>query len=158
MKLGERMPRVGKAVNNEKGGYFEESQVYFDLFNTYLVTTWFHMCCFIVLIYSLLFYNVENSKNKENILEWVGVSKLLTGTVCQSIFHYLIVCSPYSLLPWIQLDGDVLYLSQAADIGAYHLRPDTGKLQRSPMALFSGHLEDVCRFAVTDTHLVSGGR
>ncbi|KAK6293546.1 F-box/WD repeat-containing protein 4 [Coregonus clupeaformis] len=62
-----------------------------------------------------------------------------------------------NLLPWIQLDGDVLYLSQAADIGAYHLRPDTGRLQRIPMALFSGHQEDVCRFAVTDTHLVSGG-
>jgi hypothetical protein len=38
------------------------------------------MCYFIVLMSSLLFYNVENSKNKE-ILEWVGVSKLLTGTV-----------------------------------------------------------------------------
>ncbi|XP_010864775.1 F-box/WD repeat-containing protein 4 isoform X2 [Esox lucius] len=62
-----------------------------------------------------------------------------------------------NLLPWIQLDGDVLYLSQAADIGVYHLRPDRGRLQRSPMALFSGHQEDVCRFAVTDTHLVSGG-
>ena len=29
---------------------------------------------------SSLFYNVGNSKNKET-LEWVGVSKLLTGTV-----------------------------------------------------------------------------
>ena len=28
----------------------------------------------------LLFYNVEISQNKET-LEWVGVSKLLTGTV-----------------------------------------------------------------------------
>ena len=30
---------------------------------------------------SLLFYNVENSTNKEKTLQWGGVSKLLTGTV-----------------------------------------------------------------------------
>ena len=30
----------------------------------FLVTTWFHMCYFIVLMSSLLFYNVENSKTK----------------------------------------------------------------------------------------------
>jgi hypothetical protein len=34
-------------------------------FNTFLVTTWFHMCYFIVLMSSLVFYNLENSKNKE---------------------------------------------------------------------------------------------
>ena len=39
------------------------------------------MCYFIVLMSSLLFYNVENSQNKEKPLN-VGVSKLLTGTVC----------------------------------------------------------------------------
>ncbi|CAB1312576.1 unnamed protein product, partial [Coregonus sp. 'balchen'] len=48
-----------------------------------------------------------------------------------------------NLLPWIHLDGDVLYLSQAADIGVYYLRPDRERLQRSPLALFSGHQEDV---------------
>jgi hypothetical protein len=34
-------------------------KIYFDLFNTFLVTTWFHLCYFIVLMISLLFYNVE---------------------------------------------------------------------------------------------------
>jgi hypothetical protein len=34
------------------------------LFNTFLVTTWFHMCYFIVLMSSLFFYNVENSQNQ----------------------------------------------------------------------------------------------
>lgn len=62
-----------------------------------------------------------------------------------------------NLLPWIQLKGDVLYLSQAADIGAYRLQQDRGKPLRSPLAVFSGHQDDVCRFVVTDTHLVSGG-
>ena len=38
----------------------------------FFVTTWFHMCYFIVLMSSLLFYNVENSKNKEKPLnEWL---------------------------------------------------------------------------------------
>ena len=41
MKLVERMPRVCKAVIKAKGGYFEETkyEIYFDLFNTLLVTT-----------------------------------------------------------------------------------------------------------------------
>jgi hypothetical protein len=39
MKLVERMPRACKAVIKAKGGNFEESQIYFDLFNTFLVTT-----------------------------------------------------------------------------------------------------------------------
>jgi hypothetical protein len=39
VKLVERMPRVGKAVIKAKGVYFKESQIYFDLFNTFLVTT-----------------------------------------------------------------------------------------------------------------------
>ena len=32
MKLVERMTREGKAVMKAKGGYFEESQIYLDLF------------------------------------------------------------------------------------------------------------------------------
>ena len=47
MKLVERMPRVCKGVIKAKGGYFEESQIYFDLFNTPLVTTRFRMSYFI---------------------------------------------------------------------------------------------------------------
>jgi hypothetical protein len=39
MKLVERMPRVRKAVIKAKGGYIEEPKIYFDLLNTYLVTT-----------------------------------------------------------------------------------------------------------------------
>ena len=67
MKLVEWMPRVCKAVIKAKGGYFEE-YIYLDLFKTFLVTTWFHMCYFIVLRSSLVFYNVENSRNKEKHL------------------------------------------------------------------------------------------
>jgi hypothetical protein len=44
VKLVERMPRVCKAVIKAKGGYFEYSKIYVDLFNTFLVTTGFHMC------------------------------------------------------------------------------------------------------------------
>ena len=70
MKLVEIMPRVCKVVIKSKGGYFEESQIEnnFDLFNTFLVTTLFHVCYFIFLMPLLLFYNVEKSKNKENPL------------------------------------------------------------------------------------------
>jgi hypothetical protein len=34
-----RMPSMCKAVIKAKGGYFEESQIYLDWFNTLLVTT-----------------------------------------------------------------------------------------------------------------------
>ena len=39
VKLVERMPRVCKAVIKAKDGNFEESKIYFDLFNPFLVTT-----------------------------------------------------------------------------------------------------------------------
>ena len=68
VNLVERMPWVCKAVIKEKAVYFEESKICFDLINTFLVTTWFHMCYFIVLTSSLLFYNVENSTNKDKPL------------------------------------------------------------------------------------------
>jgi hypothetical protein len=60
---------VCKAVK-AKGGYFEEYQIYFAV--TPLVTTWFPICYFMVLISPLL-YKVENSTNKDT-LEWVGVN------------------------------------------------------------------------------------
>ncbi|XP_028843917.1 F-box/WD repeat-containing protein 4 isoform X1 [Denticeps clupeoides] len=68
----------------------------------------------------------------------------------------LLKWKPY-LLPWLQLDRDVLYLSQAAEICAYHLRTGRGKFQRNRFAVFSGHHGDVCRFVLTDTHLISAG-
>jgi hypothetical protein len=39
MKLAEKMARVCKAIIKAKYGYFEESQIYFDMFNTFLVTS-----------------------------------------------------------------------------------------------------------------------
>ncbi|GAA6107453.1 F-box/WD repeat-containing protein 4 [Tachysurus ichikawai] len=63
-----------------------------------------------------------------------------------------------NLLPWLQLDGDVLYLSQAADIAAYDLRgAERGRFQQKRVDVFSGHQEDVCRFTLTDAHLISAG-
>lgn len=70
--------------------------------------------------------------------------------------HSLIVFLP-SLLPWMQLDGDMLYLSQAADIGVYPLRGGEGRPRGRPALLRTGHSQDVCRFVLTDTHLISAG-
>jgi hypothetical protein len=39
MKLVERMPNVCKVVIKAKGGFFEASKKYFDLFNTFVLTT-----------------------------------------------------------------------------------------------------------------------
>ncbi|XP_005747470.1 F-box/WD repeat-containing protein 4 isoform X1 [Pundamilia nyererei] len=61
------------------------------------------------------------------------------------------------LLPWLQLDGDTLFLSQAADIKVYHIHKDSGRLQRSLFEVYSGHKGDVCRFVLTDSLLISGG-
>ncbi|XP_029466076.1 F-box/WD repeat-containing protein 4 [Rhinatrema bivittatum] len=62
-----------------------------------------------------------------------------------------------NLMPWIQLDGDRLYISQARDIRAYQLRPNNNSLHRQPVAVFSAHQDDVCRFVLTNTHIISGG-
>ncbi|KAJ8248146.1 hypothetical protein GJAV_G00238830 [Gymnothorax javanicus] len=62
-----------------------------------------------------------------------------------------------NLLPWMQLDGDILYLSQKTDIGAYHLRGNEGGPCRRLALLRTGHRQDVCRFVLTDTHLISAG-
>jgi hypothetical protein len=45
-------------------------KLYFHFNYTFLVTTWSHMCYFAVLMSSLLFYNVENSKRKKHI--WIS--------------------------------------------------------------------------------------
>lgn len=60
-------------------------------------------------------------------------------------------------MPWLQLDGDYLYLSQAEDIQVYWLYPNGSRLQRCPRAVFSGHQEDVCRFVLANGHIISGG-
>jgi hypothetical protein len=75
----ERMPRVCKAVIKAKGGYFEEYKIYLDLFNTFLVNTWFHLWYVIVVMSSWLFYNVGNIKIKKT--PWMSRSKLLACTV-----------------------------------------------------------------------------
>lgn len=62
-----------------------------------------------------------------------------------------------NLMPWMELDGEYLYLSQAENIQAYQLCPDGTGLQRHPQAIFSGHQEDVCRFVLVNSHIVSGG-
>ncbi|NXV83611.1 FBXW4 protein, partial [Atlantisia rogersi] len=61
------------------------------------------------------------------------------------------------LMPWMELDGEYLYLSQAENIQAYRVSPGGTGLQRHPQAIFSGHQEDVCRFVLVNSHIVSGG-
>ncbi|RMC11465.1 hypothetical protein DUI87_11584 [Hirundo rustica rustica] len=61
------------------------------------------------------------------------------------------------LMPWMELDGEYLYLSQAENIHAYHFCAEGTGLQRHPQAIFSGHQEDVCRFVLVNSHIVSGG-
>nr|XP_028586334.1 F-box/WD repeat-containing protein 4 isoform X2 [Podarcis muralis] len=62
-----------------------------------------------------------------------------------------------NLMPWMQLDDDYLYLSQAEDIQVYWLHPNGTSLQHCSQAVFSGHQEDVCRFVLANGHIVSGG-
>ncbi|XP_028323946.1 F-box/WD repeat-containing protein 4 isoform X2 [Gouania willdenowi] len=61
------------------------------------------------------------------------------------------------LLPWLQLDGDTLFLSQASDIKAYRLHKVSRRLQPRPFDVYSGQQGDVCCFTLMDSHLISGG-
>ena len=71
MKLVERMPKLSsrQRVATLKNLKYK---IYFDWFNTFLVTTWFHMCHFIGVTSSLLFNNVVNSKKYRcvQIFDW----------------------------------------------------------------------------------------
>ena len=71
-KLVERMPR-----ECQECGKLSSRQRVATLKNLKYILI--YMCYFMVLMSSLLFYNVENSKNKENPF-W-----LLTGTVCLTL-------------------------------------------------------------------------
>ncbi|XP_063289640.1 F-box/WD repeat-containing protein 4 [Pelobates fuscus] len=62
-----------------------------------------------------------------------------------------------NLMPWLQISGDILYLSQAEEIRAYQLRPNNNGLHRRPFTVFLGHQEDVCRFVISNSHVISGG-
>ena len=69
MKLVERMPKVCKAVIKAKGGYLKnlKCKIYFDLLKKMFFFTLIPYVLFYSLS-SLLFCNVENSKNKEKPL------------------------------------------------------------------------------------------
>ncbi|CAJ0929083.1 unnamed protein product [Ranitomeya imitator] len=58
-----------------------------------------------------------------------------------------------NLMPWLQLDGNVLYFTQAEEIRAHQLHTNGGRLHKRPF--FN---EDVCRFVISDSHIISGGR
>lgn len=62
-----------------------------------------------------------------------------------------------NLLPWLQLDQQWLYLSQASDIRAYSLSRNGTGLRRRPIAVYTGHQDDVCRFVLNESQVVSGG-
>ena len=62
-----------------------------------------------------------------------------------------------SQMPWMQLEGDSLYISQANFILAYQFRPDGGSLNRRPLGVFAGHDEDVCHFVLANSHIISAG-
>ncbi|XP_077878579.1 F-box/WD repeat-containing protein 4 isoform X2 [Ictidomys tridecemlineatus] len=60
-------------------------------------------------------------------------------------------------MPWMQLEDDSLYISQANFILAYKFRPDGASLNRRPLGVFAGHDEDVCHFVLANSHIISAG-
>ncbi|XP_023571327.1 F-box/WD repeat-containing protein 4 isoform X1 [Octodon degus] len=62
-----------------------------------------------------------------------------------------------SQMPWMQLEGNSLYISQADFILAYQFRPDGASVHRRPLAVFAGHGEDVCHFVLANSHIISAG-
>ncbi|XP_023367437.1 F-box/WD repeat-containing protein 4 isoform X1 [Otolemur garnettii] len=62
-----------------------------------------------------------------------------------------------SQMPWMALEDDSLYISQANFILAYQFRPDGASLNRQPLGVFAGHDEDVCHFVLANSHIISAG-
>ncbi|KAJ7325125.1 hypothetical protein JRQ81_018145 [Phrynocephalus forsythii] len=88
------------------------------------------------------------------VKERVKVSQNWRHGRCQRIPLLRWKCN---LMPWMQLDGGYLYLSQAEDILMYWLHCSGTSFKRSPQRVFSGHQEDVCRFVLANGYVVSGG-
>ena len=63
--LSERMAGVCKSV--EANVATLKNLKYNDLFNTFFWLIHDSMCCYFIVLSSLLFYNIENSKNKETL-------------------------------------------------------------------------------------------
>ena len=64
IKLIERMPRVCKAVIKANGGNFEESKIYFVLFNTFFGD---FMIPYVLFHRFTIIYKVNICKNKETL-------------------------------------------------------------------------------------------
>ncbi|XP_072293064.1 F-box/WD repeat-containing protein 4 [Eucyclogobius newberryi] len=62
-----------------------------------------------------------------------------------------------NLLPWLQMDGNILFLSQAAEIRAHSLHQNGKKIRSQPLQIYSGHNGDVCRFVLNNYYLISSG-
>ncbi|XP_068111768.1 F-box/WD repeat-containing protein 4 [Hyperolius riggenbachi] len=88
------------------------------------------------------------------VKERVRVSQNWKNGCCQ---RHTLLKWKRNLMPWLQVDGDLLYLTQAEEIRAYQLRPSGSGLHRRPYTVFMGHQEDVCHFVVTNSHIISGG-
>ncbi|KAK7877574.1 hypothetical protein WMY93_031731, partial [Mugilogobius chulae] len=61
------------------------------------------------------------------------------------------------LLPWLQMDGNILFLSHAAEIRAHSVNQNGKKILSQPFKIYSGHSGDVCRFVLNDSYLISSG-
>lgn len=60
-------------------------------------------------------------------------------------------------LPWMQLEGDLLYISYTNTISCYHPKSN-GHLRKILAKTLVAHQDDVCRFTLRDGILVSGAR
>ena len=95
------------------------------------------------------------------ILAKLGISRPLQRL--KSGFHFVslgslnFVFHLRSQMPWMQLEGDSLYISQANFILAYQFHPDGASLNRRPLGVFAGHDEDVCHFVLANSHIISAG-
>ncbi len=60
-------------------------------------------------------------------------------------------------MPWMQLEGNMLWVSNKNIISAYGLKSD-GRLLAVPYRQLTGHNDDVARFVSRDDFVVAGTR
>ena len=60
-------------------------------------------------------------------------------------------------MPWMQLDGNQLWISNKNIISCYGQRSD-GRLQALPLRQLTGHVDDVARFVAKDDFVIGGTR
>ncbi|XP_071792667.1 F-box/WD repeat-containing protein 4-like [Asterias amurensis] len=106
----------------------------------------------------------EDKKTRENCGHKIGRRQKSLKEMCRISLNWtrgnkkenLLYKFKTRYLPWLQLDGQQLYLSQGEKVHSFRLH-DNGSIYKKPLVSFHGQLNDVTQFVVKKDRLLTAG-